>query len=496
MSKFPVGYQALIEQFKLTCMPHYRSSYIVHRGAQKITLDNHNEIHEYPKGYEPHNPQDPFEQLEFALKYDGINLDILACFFQSIDQQALCQWIQQRPTSKYTRKAWFLFEMLTGESLALPDIQAPYINLLDPKHYYTATAIKSKRHAINNNLLGNTAFCPMIRRTATLEKYINKTLDLKAQAIVKNYEPSILERANTYLLTKETMSSYEIERERPDKKRISRFIHLLQRASSIEHLTKEILIESQQTIMDPRFKEFDYRHTQNYVGENINQYRQKIHFISPKPSDLPDLMQGLLDSLTRMEKSDFHPVLMAATIAFGFVFLHPFEDGNGRIHRFLIHYILSKHHFTPQNIVFPISAIILQHIREYDSILESYSKPLLDVVSNFHLDNDGILAIHQETKQFYQSIDFTHISEYLFSCIEDTIETHFKKELDFLVHYDQTKHLIQSVVDMPDNLIDLFIRCLLQNNGKLSSKKQQKYFHALTKDELDTLTDIVTSHML
>ncbi len=34
-------------------------------------------------------------------------------------------------------------------------------------------------------------------------------------------------------------------------------------------------------------------------------------------------------------------------VGFGFVFLHPFEDGNGRLHRYLIHHVLSARQFTP-----------------------------------------------------------------------------------------------------------------------------------------------------
>jgi hypothetical protein len=35
------------------------------------------------------------------------------------------------------------------------------------------------------------------------------------------------------------------------------------------------------------------------------------------------------------------PVVAAAILAFGFVYIHPFEDGNGRIHRYLIHHVLA-----------------------------------------------------------------------------------------------------------------------------------------------------------
>lgn len=497
MQNFLAGYQALIDQFHLKPLPHYRSSMIKMHGKPVSTVFDHHETHEYSKNYALQNPNDPFEQLEFALKYDGINLEILTLFFKRIKKQDICQWIKQRPTGKYTRIAWYLFEMLTDEKLSIPDCKKiKYINLLDPDKYFTAKLIKSSRHGIYNNLLGNKFFCPIVRRTATLNKYVSKRLDLKAQKIVQKYEPSILVRANNYLLTKETMSSYEIEHEKPNKERITKFVNLLQKIEAIELLTKEILIECQNTIVDYRFVDHDYRHNQNYVGENINQYLQKIHFIAPKPQDLSNLMNGLFESLEIMTTSNCHPVIIAAAISFGFVILHPFEDGNGRLHRFLIHYILNRQKFTPPGITFPISAIILQNIRSYDAILESFSKPLMSQISNYHLDNNGILTVNEETGHFYQYIDFTNFAEYLFFCIEETINVHFTKELEFLVNYDKTKRAIQMIVDMPDRLIDLFIRILIQNNGKLGQNKRKKLFGMLTKDELIELTKIVSDNML
>ncbi len=497
MKSYPAGYQALIKQFSLKALPHYRSSTIKMHGNPTKTVFDHHELHEYSKNYALKKPDDPFSQLEFALKNEGINLEILTLFFQHINKEEFCQWIKQRPTGKYTRIAWFLFEMLTGETLPISDCKKnAYIYLLDSNKYFTATPIKSQRHYIYNNLLGNKYFCPIIRRTETLEKYINKKLDVKANKIAQKYEPSILARANNYLLAKETMSSYEIEHEKPNKQRITKFINLIQKVETIEHLANEKLIECQNTIVDHRFADRDYRSNQNYVGENINQYLQKVHFIAPKPQDLSNLMDGLLDSLERMISSDCHPVIIATAISFGFVILHPFEDGNGRLHRFLIHYILNSRHFTPTNITFPISAIILQNIRSYDAILETFSKPLMSLITNYNLNNNGILIVDEETKHFYQYIDFTDFAEYLFQCIEETINVHFSKELEFLVDYDKTKRAIQEIIDMPDRLIDLFIKMLIQNNGKIGNTKREKFFKMLTDEEVSELTEIVIDNML
>jgi hypothetical protein len=54
--------------------------------------------------------------------------------------------------------------------------------------------------------------------------------------------------------------------------------------------------------------------------------------ISARPDDFRALINGLIEAYELLCKDDFDAVLMAAIIAFGFVFIHPFEDGNGCIH--------------------------------------------------------------------------------------------------------------------------------------------------------------------
>ncbi|MES2615184.1 MAG: Fic family protein [Bdellovibrionota bacterium] len=497
MERVPVGYKAICDKLDLSTLPNYCESYIVKQGRGKIIIEGHREIRLYPKSYALNNENDTIAHLEFALKYEGINLEIITAFFKKIKFTEVIKYIQKQPTGIYARKMWYLYEFLTEQQLDIQDCQRiKYVDLLDPKIYFTGKIIKSSRHAINNNLLGNKNFCPFVRRTKVLETYIELNLSDKVNYLLKKYDAKFVSRVCSYLYTKETMSSYQIEKEQPDKARVSRFIAMLQKAPSIEYLSKEVLIQLQNMIVDIRFKDSDYRCTQNYVGESVQQQFEKIHYISPKFEDVSELMQGLLDSLERMFISqNAHPVIIAAAIAFGFVFIHPFEDGNGRIHRFLIHYILSKKEYTPNDILFPISSIMLQKMENYDAILESFSRPLLSVLTNYELSNEGKLAVNQESKAFYQYIDYTAISEYLFSCISDSIYSHIEKEIKFLLSYDKVKKCIQEIVDMPDKKIDLFIKFVTQNKGVLSNQKKERFFSMLTDDEIECLSKIINETM-
>lgn len=493
----PIGYQALIEQYHLKVPPHYRQSFITSQGRGQIRIDNHQETHIYPKHYGLKDPGNPFSQIEFAIKYDGINLEILEAIFRKLESKEIEITIKKHPTSKYTRILWFLYEFLTKKVLNLRDAKKlQYVDLLNPKRYFTTGGIKSQRHYVNNNLIGTSAFCPIIRKTKALVEYIENRYDEKARELSEKYEGQIIDRATHYLYTKETLSSYAIEREQPSKERVIRFINLLHRAANIETLTKKQLIELQNIIVDPRFIDHNYRPSQNYVGENINQYLQKIHYISPKAENVEELMTGLLETLENAINFKIHPVLIAAVISFGFVFIHPFEDGNGRIHRFLIHYILSKTKFTPPGIIFPVSAAMFQNMREYDHVLESFSKPLMDLITNYDLSNDGTLTVKQPSHQYYKYIDFTPMVEYLFKCIDNTLDEHFEKEIQFLIKYDKTKKKIQEFVDMPDNLIDLFIKFTMQNHGKIGKEKRVKYFDKLSNSEIEKLQSIVKTHLI
>jgi Fic family protein len=71
-----------------------------------------------------------------------------------------------------------------------------------------------------------------------------------------------------------------------------------------------------------------------------------FHYASPTetPIKMGELMEWLrVDE----EKKDLHPLALAALLHYNFVRIHPFDDGNGRLPRLLMNYILFKHDLPP-----------------------------------------------------------------------------------------------------------------------------------------------------
>ena len=490
-SERPAGYLALTERYNLRFVPNWHESFIAKTSIRRVASKNGRLRETYPP---THWPGDGLgKHLEFALKHDGMNLATLAAIFLLADRAELTEYICAKPMGKYARRIWYLFELLTGELLPLDDLSSrcAYVDLLEPDAYITTGSVKQvRRQRINDNLLGDARFCPTIRRTEAIEQYLNAGLRERCQQVMADYPPELLRRALSYLYTRETKSSFEIEHIKPSANRTERFIALLELAEKEDFCDKARLIDLQNRIVDPRFADSGYRASQNYVGETVAYQEERVHYTCPKPGDLPDLMAGLIEAHERMGASGVHPVIHAAAMAYGFVFLHPFEDGNGRIHRFLIHNILARCGFTPEGLMFPVSAAMLKNPNQYDASLEAFSKPLMTLVE-YELDEDGRMTVHNDTAVWYRFIDMTAQAEALFAFIEKTIDTELVEELDFLVSYDRTKSAIQAIVDMPDRKIDLFIRFCLQNHFQLSVRKRTSHFNFLTDDEITQMAQAV-----
>ena len=74
----------------------------------------------------------------------------------------------------------------------------------------------------------------------------------------------------------------------------------------------------------------------------ITRYGDRFEYASPE--ETPSLMSDLVDWYNEAEQdAKLSPVELAALFHYRYIRIHPFEDGNGRIARLMVNYILSRH---------------------------------------------------------------------------------------------------------------------------------------------------------
>lgn len=434
-----------------------------------------------------HQPENNlYKQLVFALKYEGVNLLFYKCLFSKLSEDEVIPLIQTEPTGQYSRKIWFLFEWLMTTTLQLPNLaKKGYVPLLDDKMQYSVNGIRSPRHRVLNNLPGTPGFCPLIFKTPKLEAYIQSKLAAKKDHYLSAIRKDVLQRAAAFLLLKDSKASFTIEGESPKNMRAVRWGKAIGQAG-IKPLDKNEILRLQQMVIESnRFTTMGFRKEGGFVGEHDRSTGEPLpDHISAKWQDIDQLMDGLIATNTLLEETtEFDAVLAATAVAFGFVFIHPLADGNGRLHRYIIHHILSRLNFAQQGIIFPVSASILDHIDDYRKILESYSHPILEFIKWKPTANNNVEVLN-ETIDYYRYFDATKQAEFLYDCVSDTIENIIPHEVEYLNNYDELKRYLENTYEMPDDMVALIVRFLEQNNGKFSKRAQSKELKALKEKEV------------
>lgn len=427
--------------------------------------------------------------LQFALRYEGVNLEVLSLLFEKIGPEPLNTWLMVSPESAYARRSGFLYEWLIGRELAATvSPKARYVPALDEAlQFGFGDGSRNAKFRVIDNLPGTKSFCPLVRKTPYLRDAVAKDLKARTRETLARYDPDLLHRAAAFLYLKETQSSFEVERERPAPGRAQRFADLLRQADTGYPLSEERLVELQNAVVDSRFHEFTWRQRQNWIGQDLG-YRKKVDYVPPRPEDVPALMEGLLALAERTRQAGLagmvgpDAVVLAAAVAFGFVFIHPFMDGNGRLHRYLIHDLLAIAGFTPRGIVLPVSAVILANLSEYVQVLEAFARPLL-THTEYNPDAPDVPATGNEAR-YYRYFDATPQAEFLYRALFRTVEQDLVEEIDFLLGFDQARQRLNELLDWPPQAADLFIRCVRQNDGLLSRTKRQSYFMWMTDDEV------------
>ncbi|QWT21481.1 Fic family protein [Bacillus sp. NP157] len=458
-------------------------------------------------------PDEPAAHLQFHLRHEVPHLEFLARLFQATGPSMVQSWVDAEATGQYARRAAFLYEWLTGESLQVPArLGGNYVDALDAAKLVTASPDRIRKVArwrINDNLPGTPFFSPTIVKTdATVQAAQLDIAGLLGQ-LTAEFGEDLLMRAASWLTLRESKASFAIEGEADQSSRVQRFADVMARRTGEGEvpLSEARLAELQGDILGDRttVTRLGLRQSPVFVGETFR-FEEVVHYVAPPASDLGSMLAGLSEFLHRTEGQS--PVMRSAVTAFGFVYIHPLADGNGRVHRFLINDVLRRDGVVPPPVILPVSAAITDDSAErkaYDGALDTVSRPLMEavrrnvsfedhqhmypdgVVSNFRFSGDAI------ARPAWRFPDLGAHVRFLSGILRRTITEQMHDESLYLRRHGRARVAIKQVVEMPDAQADRILRSIEQNKGQLSNVLAKEMPLLKTAGVWDALVDAVTS---
>lgn len=432
--------------------------------------------------------------VTFHLKHEVPHLELLARLFAMVDPKELANWVQDEPSGQYAKRAGFLFEWFTGRELPLDvEVAGGYVDVIDPQKLVVASpnrAVPNRRWRVRDNLPGTPAFCPMVRLSPEAQQAMALDVPGLLHELASEFGEDVLMRSAVWMTLRESKSSFAIEGEADASDRIARFADVLARRTGQGDwpLDQAMLAQLQSEILGKRttLQQFGIRQSPVFVGEVIS-FQEVVHYVAPPAQEMHAMLQGLVTFLERTQGQS--AVMRSAVAAFGFVYIHPLADGNGRVHRFLINDILRRDGAVRDPMILPISSLITSdhaERRAYDHILDVISRPLMSVLagqyqftsvhqvwpdgirSNFVSNGDDM------ARPTWRYLDLTRHVAYLSDVLSRTIREDMREESRYMRSHAQARAAIKDVVEMPDAQIDRVIRSAQVNRGKLT--------HALNKE--------------
>lgn len=476
-----IGYQWLAQKYSIEPAQPFIATSFIGKSRFATTTDGLTST-SYPESYRP-GPKTA-DHLAFALKHEGVHLEFLARLFAGLPKEEIETWVNSEPSGQYARRAGFFYEWLTGDQLDFPGVQVGnYVPALPDDDYLTRIEPTNiPRWRIRNNLPGTSSYCPTVRRTPKLKEYEKYDCLALLGKLEADFGADLLVRSAVWLTIKESRASFQIEGEESQNDRVKRFASVMERrlGQDSDPLGDEFLATIQTEILGERALRIGPRRSPVFVGET-GLSGEVVHYVAPHWDHLPEMLNGLREFLTTTRGRS--PLLRAAVLSFGFVYLHPMADGNGRISRFLVNDTLRRDGAAPQPYILPISATITRSVANraaYDRALERFSKPLMQRYSQacsfgpFVVCEDGVKTNFQFSAytdaQFSWSFpDLTEQCEYLSDVIRETLESEMRLEAGILLDLRQTRARVKEVIEAPDVEIDRLIRSI-KENGTISGK--------------------------
>ncbi|MDB6000097.1 MAG: fic [Rhizobacter sp.] len=487
-----VGYEFVRESLNLTAFTPPCPALI-----RPVTRIQQNEDHlAVPAGVAP-TSGDPLLHLLFALKHEGVNLQVLAQALPLIPAERMQAEIAAAPNGQYIRIACYLWETLTGHKLdSSPGISGKYVELFDSQRYITGPSRRNQRWRVAFNGLGTPRYCVTVERTHAIEAGIESNILARAKAFIDGLGEELTDRALAWAYLHETEDSYAIEREAPSEDKARAFIQLLKQAHEGRPLDEAYLVELQSSVVtNPLDKAVEFRNQQNWL-RGPHRGAAGVTYVPPPPAWVEALM-GEWMAFANEAPRLIDPIVAASIASFGFVFIQPFMDGNGRLSRFLFHKALCTSGKLDTGMLLPVSVAMKRHEKEYLEVLQDYSRKARERVNVTWLDGDDFRFEFKTDASIYRYWDATACVEFGFRMAEQALDIELKQETSFLAHFDAIRRAVEDRYDVRGSVLATLISISIQAQGTISRTKRKRYADlvpATTFDFIEQVTrDVLAS---
>ena len=418
--------------------------------------------------------REPLDHLLFALKHEGTNLQVLRQALPRMPAADLMRASQASPNSAYLRTACFLWEQFSGAQLPDVAIAAPAAHVFDPARYVTGPNVRNAKWRVNFNGLGDFRLCPTVERTAAIEAGIAADVIGQTKAFVASLGPFMADRAIAWAYLHETQESFAIERESPTEDKARAFIALLQQAHQRRTLSEDYLVELQSSVVtSPYNQDAQFRVTQNWL-RGAARGAAGVTYVPPPPALVPELMDALMRFCNGVS-SQVDPIVAASIASFGFVFIHPFTDGNGRLSRFLFHEALCRSGKLPDGLILPVSIAMKHNEAQYLATLQSFSKPVRELWRVQWIDEGQYAFEFTGDAGVYRYWDATRCVEFGFEMARQALDVELKQETEFLARYDHLEKTVNQRFDVRGNDLATLVQLCLANQGVVSKNRRRQF---------------------
>ncbi len=478
-----IGYAHLIERLGLAVKPLLRPA-SVSRSVNRKIVEGNKLV--FPSGVAIDDTL--IGHIEFALRHEGVNLEVIDAAFEHISPGSLIKRFEANPNAEHIRRTCFLWEWLTNKDLSTTaQPTGRYVDMFPDTEYLTAAVSqRMPKFRVRDNALGTPDFCPTVLRASIPQNPDLPELLAEVEHILDAVaDPEMYARAVQYLYLSETRGNYAIERETPSAGKQERFIQLLRKAGEPTTVDENWLVGLQNAVVRDKYsQEASYRTQQNWLEDGAG----RITFFPPNPEELRSAMAGweaFVNDTTRCQ----NVLAKAACAAFGFVYLHPFMDGNGRLHRFLIHHALARSGLLAKGAILPVSAVILKHVPEYHEVLTAFSRPVT-ALWDYRRGDNGPMVVRSPTSRSYRFFNADREVLFLYNMIRLAVKEELPREIAWLQGYDQALLTLDHEFDLPQNDLSALIRMAYSNQGILSLNRRKQYVH-LPESVLNRVETIV-----